>query len=149
MPLQRLNAEADAVIKLAQPIAREFEQEWVGTEHVLLAILQHNHSLAARVLNSFKVDEARARLTINQLIEKSKEDTWVFGRLPGSPHFKNVVARAIEEAQQLESKEVGAEHLLLALLREQGCIAERALLKMGITLKGCRDEIVRQLSTRA
>lgn len=146
MPMQRLARDAQTVNETAQRIAQEYEQEYVGTEHILLAVARERECAAAKVLARLGVDEKKAKATIDALIEKSKEDTWVFGRLPGSPHFKNVVALAIEECQQLEAKTVGSEHLLLGLLRERGCIAERALHKMGVTLKAAREEVVKLAS---
>lgn len=146
MRLQHLDGDAEAIMKTAQSIAREHDQEYVGTEHVLLAILRSPGTRAARVLLKLGVDEARGRAAVAELIQKSKEDTWVLGRLPGTPHFKNVVALAIEEATQLKSKSVGTEHLLLALIREQGCVADRALHKLGVRLKRVRDEVVQQFS---
>ncbi len=146
MPFQHLNADGKAIVKLANGIAYEFDLEYVGTEHILLAILRHGGGLGPKVLKKFKISEARARTAIEKLQQRDKEDTWVFGRLPGSPHFRNVMALAIDEATQLESKEIGSEHLLLALLREKGSLAQRVLSKSGLTLSGCREEIVRQLS---
>lgn len=145
-PLLRLDADADAVMKSAQQIAREYDLDYVGTEHVLLAILRRNSSVGAKVLAEMGVSEARAREQIDDLIQKSKEDTWVLGRLPGTPHFKNVVTLAIEEAGQLESGSVGTGHLLLALLREQGCVADRALHNLGVRLKAAREKVVQHLS---
>lgn len=146
MPFQHLNADGKAIVKLANEIAYEFGLEYVGTEHILLAILRHGGGLGPKVLKKFKISEARARTAIEKLQQRDKEDTWVFGRLPGSPHFRNVMALAIDEATQLESQEIGSEHLLLALLREKGSLAQRVLSKSGLTLSGCREEILRQLS---
>ena len=98
MPMPRLDADADAALKLANEIAHEFELEYVGTEHILLAILRHNGGLGPKILQAFKIDEARARAEIEKLMQRDKDDTWVFGRLPGSPHYKNVMALAIDEA---------------------------------------------------
>ena len=69
---------------------------------------------------------------MKDLVLKSAEETWVFGRLPGTPHFRNVMAIAIEEARQFESKEVCSEHMLLALAREEGSVAQATLLELGI-----------------
>lgn len=144
--LPSLNADAEAINKLAQKIAHEHEQEYVGTEHILLAVVQQPNCLAARVLLNLGVSADKAKAVVDSLLDKAKEDTWVFGRLPGSPHFRNVIANAIEEAKQLESKSVGSEHLLLGLLRERGCMAEKALHKLGITIAKVRDEVVKNLS---
>jgi len=144
-PLRHLAADAKAIVKLANQFAREFEQEYVGTEHILLAILRHDGSVGARVLAHFGVDEPNARAAVEDFVQSAKEDTWVFGRLPGSPNYRRVIELAIEEAAQLESKLIGSEHLLLALLHEKGTTGQRALAKLGVTLKSCRAEILRQL----
>ena len=82
MPMPCLDNDADAALKLANEIAHEFELEYVGTEHILLAILRHNKGLGPKVLRAFKIDESRARKEIDLLMQHDKEDTWVFGRLP-------------------------------------------------------------------
>ena len=146
MSLPTLDADADYVLKkLSQDVAREFDLEYVGTEHVLLAILRYNKGVAAKSLAVFGVTEPKARLEVERLIAKEMEDTWVFGRLPGSPHYRNVIALAISEAEQLESKSISTEHLLLALLREEGSTAQRVLAKLGVTLKACRTEVLKHL----
>jgi ATP-dependent Clp protease ATP-binding subunit ClpA len=146
MPYLRLDADADQIVKkLAQQIAQELGLDFVGTEHILLAILRHNKGVGAEVLSDFGVDEPRVRREIERLMKKGKEDTWVLGRLPGSPHYRNVVALAIDEATQLESQRIGSEHLLLGLLREKGSTAQRVLEKFGLTLANCRKKILGRL----
>jgi len=147
MAYLQLDKDAAKVVKkVAQEIAYEFELDYVGTEHILLAILRHGKGLGAEVLNSFGITEARARQTVEDVLKREMEDTWVFGRLPGSPHYRNVLAHAIDEATQLEARQIGSEHLLLALLREKGSTAQRVLSKLGFTLKNCRAQILKQLS---
>ena len=149
MSLPGFDPDADLVIKkLSQEIARDFELEYVGTEHVLLAILRHNRGIGAKVLQKAGVTEDKARLEVERIIEKDMEDTWVFGRLPGSPHYRNVVALAIDEATQLEARQIGTEHLLLALLREDNSTARLVLAKFGLTLAGCRAEVLKLLSAK-
>jgi len=141
-----MNPDASKIVALANEIAHEYELEFVGTEHVLLAILRHNGGIGASVLAKFGITEEKARAVIDDLVQRSKEDTWVFGRLPGSPNYRRVIEHAIEEASQLEAKQIGSEHLLLGLLRETGTTGQQALAKLGVTLKNCREEILRQLS---
>lgn len=149
MSYPRLNAVADEIVrKVAQEIAYEYGLDYVGTEHVLLAILRCNQGVGARVLARLGVDEARARRKLEEQMQRAKEDTWVFGRLPGSPHYRNVVALAIDEATQLEAREIGSEHLLLGLLREEGSTAQAILNDLGVTLSKCRAEVLKELSNR-
>ena len=146
MPLRRLDADARAVVNLANEIAHEFELEYVGTEHILLAILRHNANVGARVLTRLGLNEDKVREAIDELFRRAKEDTWVFGRLPGSPHYRNVIERAMEVAEQLESKAISPAHLLLALYHDKESTAQRTLTGLGVPLKKCRDAVLRELS---
>lgn len=139
---EHLSSRVDQVIKLANSIAREYEQEYVGTEHILLAIAREGTGVGARILKNRKASEARIKEEVEKLIRSRLEDTWVFGRLPGSPHFKNVIAHAIEEARQLKSREVCTEHLLLGLLAEKGCVAQQALKALGLSVKAVREDVL-------
>lgn len=129
------------VIKLANQIAREYEQEYVGTEHVLMAIQREGTGAGAKVLAKLGVTADKLRAEVDSLVKKQMEETWVFGRLPGTPHFKNVVATAISECQELGAKEVCTEHLLIALLKERGCIARKTLKSLGVTYEAVRDAL--------
>jgi ATP-dependent Clp protease ATP-binding subunit ClpC len=138
---ERLSPRVNEVIKLANAFAREYEQEYVGTEHILLAIAREGTGLGAKILKDAGADESRIRAEVDKLIKASLEDTWVFGRLPGSPHFRNVIARAIEEARALSNNEVCTEHLLLGLLAEKGCVAQAALKALGLSAKSGRNKV--------
>lgn len=142
--MQHLSNRVNQVVKLANRIAHEYDQEYVGTEHVLLAIAREGTGVGAQILFDNGADEDKLKAEVDKLIKASLEDTWVFGRLPGTPHFKNVVARAIEEAGKLNSKNVCTEHLLLGLLAEKGSVANGALRALGLSTKGIREEILKR-----
>ncbi len=144
--LPRSSHRVAEVIKLANQIAREYEREYVGTEHVLLAIAREGSGLGAAILKKHSISEAKLRREIDLLIKKQLEETWVFGRLPGTPHFKNVVASAIKECQEIGAKELCTEHLLLALLLEKGSVAYKALKAVGLTYDQAVKD-ARQLAT--
>lgn len=147
MSYPKLDKHADHILKsVAQEIAYEFGLDYVGTEHILLAILRHAQGIGAKVLHHFQINEERAREQVDEILKKDMEDTWVFGRLPGSPHYRNVMAIAIDEATQLESTQIASEHLLLALLRERGSTASRVLEAMGVTVVNARAETLRQIA---
>lgn len=142
---EKLTPKMSRVIELSQHIARDYDQEYVGTEHLLLAMLQEGTGIAAEILRERGITFARAKKAVDELIHKSLEDTWVFGRLPGTPHFRNVMAKAIEESRQLESKVVCTEHLLLALAREDGSVAQAALHQLGLRTGIIRQDIIKRL----
>lgn len=130
------------VIKIANRIAHEYDLEYVGTEHVLMAIQQEGTGIGAAVLAKHGITADRLRDEVDKLIKKQMEETWVFGRLPGTPHFKNVVAVAIEQCQQLEAPEVCTEHLLLGLLKERGSVAYKAAANLGLSYDVARADIL-------
>ena len=90
--------------------------------------------------------EDKVRAAIDELFRRAKEDTWVFGRLPGSPHYRNVIERAMEVAEQLESQSIGSAHLLLALYHDKDSTAQRTLSGLGVSQKKCRDAVLRELA---
>jgi ATP-dependent Clp protease ATP-binding subunit ClpC len=141
---EKFTERVNQVIKYANEIAREYDQEYVGTEHILLAILRAGASVGSTILERHGVNETICREEVDKLIKKRLEETWVFGRLPGTPHYRNVVATAIEQARQLESKEVCTEHLLLALAKEKGCVAARALKALGVSYKNIKAGVVQE-----
>jgi ATP-dependent Clp protease ATP-binding subunit ClpC len=140
---QHLSETAKDVLSLAENLAQQSNQEYVGTEHVLLAILEHGLGVGAQVLRNCSISPLAVRDQFAQLAKRSLEESWVFGRLPGTPHFKQVIAFAIEEAENVKDKKVGTEYLLLGLLREKDCVAEKALKNLGLTLARARKEIAR------
>jgi len=145
---ERLSKRVEHVVKLANQIAREYQQEYVGTEHVLLAIAREGRGVGAQVLAEHGIDETKLRRQIDELLKRSMEDTWVFGRLPGTPHYRNVIAKAIEEARKLKASEVCTEHLLLALLAERGSVAHNALRALGLKLTEARKAVARRCGAR-
>ncbi|MBI9017228.1 MAG: ATP-dependent Clp protease ATP-binding subunit [Phycisphaerae bacterium] len=138
---QHLTETAKDVLKLAQSLAHQDHLEYVGTEHILQAIIQKDTGVAIKVLKNKGVGLDELQDRIAQLVKRSNEETWVVGRLPGSPHFRGVVTLAIKEAEKFQDNVVGSEYLLLGLLRESGCIAEKALADFGITYKDIAGEV--------
>jgi ATP-dependent Clp protease ATP-binding subunit ClpC len=144
---EKLTPRMESIIKFAQRVARGYEQEYVGTEHLLLAILREGENVGAKILFDAGVDFDKAKKVVDRLIRDSLEDTWVFGRLPGTPHFRNVMSAAIEEARQLESKYVCAEHLLIALAREEGSVASATLAELKVTAPAIRQAITDRIDS--
>ena len=140
--LPKSSSNVSEVIRVANEIARAHDLEYVGTEHILLALARVNKGVGAEVLARHGVTAEKLRTEIDRLVENRKEETWVFGRLPGTPHFRNVVALAIEQCQQLESKELCTEHLLLALLKESGSTGNKALKNLGLTFDQARKDVL-------
>ena len=139
--LPRSSPRVAELVKISNQIAREYDQEYVGTEHLLLAIPRQSTGVGAGILEKRGVTAEKLKAEVDRLVKQSMEETWVFGRLPGTPHFKNVMARAIEQCQQLETDTVRTEHILLALLKERGSVACTALANLGVTYEDTRKVV--------
>ena len=146
--LPKASERVAEVVKLANVIAREYDQEYVGTEHLLLAIMREGTGKGATILKKNGIEEGAMRGEIDVLVMKRLDETWVFGRLPGTPHFKNVMALAIDQCQQLESTTVCTEHLLLGLLQERSSVAGQALKNLGLSFEQARADVL-ELSSAA
>lgn len=135
---QHLSETAKGVLQAAR---LQSNQEYIGTEHILLAILDLGIGIGAQVLHNCGVTYPAAKEQIDQFTKTSLDQSWVLGRLPGTPHFKQVIAYAIEEAEKARDTKVGTEYLLLGLLLERGCVAQRTLGQLGVTLELARTRI--------
>lgn len=135
---QHLSETAKHVLQAAHQLS---DQEYIGTEHILLALLDQGVGIGAQVLHNCGVTYPAAKEHVDHFIKTDMHETWVLGRLPGTPHFKQVIAYAIEEAEAAKDTKVGTEYLLLALLRERDCVAQRALAKLGVTLELARGKV--------
>ena len=138
---EHLSTRANKAMRLSQQIAREMNLEYVGSEHVLLGILEEGTGAGALLLKEAGLTRTRIREQVTKLTAQQVAETWVIGRLPGTPHFTNVIAKAIEQAQELRHNYVGPEHLLLGLLKEKGCVAQRILKKAGMNMSGVQKRI--------
>ncbi len=145
---EHLSTRANKAVKLSQQMAREMNLEYVGSEHVLLGILEEGTGAGALLLKESGVTRTTIRTQMTELTAQQMAETWVIGRLPGTPHFTHVIAQAFEQAQELGYNYVGPEHLLLGLLKEKGCVAQRILTKAGMSVGGVRKRINEMLAER-
>ena len=66
--------------------------------------------------------------------------------LPLSQESKRILASADQEAERLNDKRIGREHLLLGILREESCVAARVLRERGLRLDAFREEVPRSVA---
>jgi len=122
--------------------ALRFNHEYIGTEHILLALVKEGSGVGAAVIKNLDVDLRKVRLEVERLL-KSGPKTVTLGKLPQTPRVKKVIEYAIEEARNLNHNYVGTGHLLLGLLREQDGVAGQVLMNLGLRLEDVREEVRR------
>src|ERR1700755_2579544 len=143
---ERYTEKARRVIFFARYEASQFGSPYIETEHLLLGLLREDKALANRFLRSHAAIESirkqiEAHTTVREKVSTSVD-------LPLSHECKRVLAYGAEEAERLNHKHIGTEHLLLGLLREEKRFAAEILHERGLRLSQVREEIQRSSSER-
>ena len=130
-------------IDRADSAARELNQEFVGTEHLLLGLLSAEEGEAARALTR-NIDPAVLRSALASELPRGAEPPMVSGRLPLSPRAQRAINIGIVKAQSAGAANVSTRFALLALLEEPGPAIQRGLSDAG----GDLDELVQALAAK-
>ena len=142
-PFERFTERAKKVLALAQEEAESAGHKYIGTEHLLLALLREDEGLARAALAGLGVELDSTREAIGAALGTARRDV-VFQIVPTS-RVKKVIEIAFEEAQRMGDSSVGTHHLLFGLLLEGEGVAARILVDMGVTLEKARAEVERVL----
>ena len=137
---ERFTDRMRKVMQLANQEAGQFNQEYIGTEHILLGLVKEGSGVAAYVISSLGVDLRRIRLEVEKL-HQSGPDMVTVGKLPPTPRAKKVIEYAMEESRRLGHDFVGTEHMLLGLMREDEGVAAQVLMNCGLSMERVRAEI--------
>jgi ATP-dependent Clp protease ATP-binding subunit ClpC len=109
----------------AQQEARRMNQDFVGTEHLAMALLDLDDSEAGRILAQMNVESGYVRNQLQHALPSGKEPPVVSGNLPMSPKSQRLVTNAIVTAQAAGQAKVSTRFLLAALLAEaSGVVCE-------------------------
>jgi ATP-dependent Clp protease ATP-binding subunit ClpC len=103
---------------------------YVGTEHILAALVREGTGVAAEVLLANNVEAGKLQQMIEDLIAPG-EGTTVAERDGYTPRAQMILAHASDEAERFGSDAIGTEHILLSILKEGDCAASRLLNTLG------------------
>ncbi len=138
---ERFSDGARRAIGLANQEAQRLHHESIGTEHILLGLIEEGSGVATDILRALCIDLTRLRTEIEKNLPSGHEMV-TMGRLPFTPRAKKVIELAFEEARALGHNYVGTEHLLLGLLREREGVGAQALMEQGVTVDDVRAEVI-------
>ncbi len=139
--MEKFTQRARRVLSMAHEEAERARQGLIGTEHLLLALLEEEGGVAGRVLREFGLDSTRVREIILRVSGEGRHEG---GRIELAPETQQALEIALEEARKLGHNYVGTEHLLLSLPLAGGNGAE-VLRKLGITEEQVRRQVRRVL----
>ncbi len=137
----RFTDRAKKVMNLARQEAQRFNHEYLGTEHILLGLVQEGSGVAANVLKNMGIDLNKIRMEVEKIV-KTGPSMVTMGQLPFTPRAKKVLELSMEEAGNLGHNYIGTEHLLLGLIKENEGIAAQVLLNLGVKLEDVREEVL-------
>lgn len=122
--LREFTPRARSVIVRAHEEARALEHDRIGCEHILLGLVHEQHGLAARLFASADISVDRVR---EQVLSAVGAGAAVAPEVVFTRQAKKVLELAVREARSISHYFVGAEHILLGLLRQDEGLATRSL----------------------
>jgi ATP-dependent Clp protease ATP-binding subunit ClpA len=140
---ERFTDRARRVMVLAQEEARMLNQDYIGTEHILLGLIHEGEGVAAKALESLGISLDAVRQQVEEIIGQGQQAP--SGHIPFTPRAKKVLELTQREARALGHDYVGTEHILLGLVREGDGVAAQVLVNMGADLNRVRQQVVQLL----
>jgi ATP-dependent Clp protease ATP-binding subunit ClpA len=122
---ERFTNTARRVVVLSQEEARRLKHNYIGTEHILLALLAKDSGIPVRVLEAFGMSLPATRQEVIDIVGVGKRAPE--GHIPFTPRAKKVLELSLREALELKSESIGTEHLLLGLIREGSGVAVQVM----------------------
>lgn len=132
--MERYTPQAKEALSLAVGMAESLNHGYVGTEHLLIGLLQEGTGVAARVLEENGVEESKVVELVSQLISPNTS-VQMAENAAYTPRARRVIENSYREAVRFKAAQIGTEHILIAILRERDCVASRLLNTMGISVQ--------------
>ena len=132
--MERYTPQAKEALSLAVGMAESLNHGYVGTEHLLIGLLQEGTGVAARVLEENGVEESKVVELVSQLISPNTS-VQMAENAAYTPRAHRVIENSYREAVRFKAAQIGTEHILIAILREGDCVASRLLNTMGISVQ--------------
>ena len=129
----RFTKSAQKALDCAERTAKSLGHNYVGTEHILLGLLK-TKGVASEVLQENGVETEKIQQLIEELLSVGNVAT-VIGQAEFTPRAQSVIEKSVAEAERLGSAVAGTEHILIALLKENDCVAVRVLNTKGINVQ--------------
>jgi ATP-dependent Clp protease ATP-binding subunit ClpC len=140
----RFTPRARKALALAEDAARAVPHDYVGTEHVLLGLIDEGGNLAVKVLETLGIELTDLRAEL--LGSMGPPSDPVEGRIPFTPLAKQVLEATTVEARGLAHNYIGCEHVLLGLIATEKGLASEVLRRMGVERLTTRRAVITALS---
>ena len=135
--------KAKKVIEIANDISIELGHNYIGTEHILYGLVKEGEGIAAKVLNNKGITDEKVRVKIEELLGVGREIKETLGF---TPRTKRVLENAFLEAKRIGYNYIGTEHLLLAILKEEDCVAVRVIVELNVEVPKIYNKIAKVIN---
>ncbi|QAT62705.1 MULTISPECIES: ATP-dependent Clp protease ATP-binding subunit [Tissierellales] len=139
----RFTESAQKVMLLAQQEAQKLRHNYVGTEHLLLGLLEEDEGIAAQSLKNAGLNVDILREQIIKAVGYGSYETDILGF---TPRTKRVFELGFLEARNLGNNYIGTEHILLGLLEEGEGVAVVVLRSLGVDVEKLREDVIEMLT---
>ncbi|MDR1447593.1 MAG: ATP-dependent Clp protease ATP-binding subunit [Candidatus Ancillula sp.] len=119
------------VIVLAQKYANEYGNNFIGTEHVLLALIEVKDGLASKILSELGVKSENVRDKFSEIFNKYDKSSTSAPQF--TPRVKRVLEISLKKALELKKTYISTEHILLGIITEGEGVAMKILADLGVT----------------
>ncbi len=140
----RFTEGAKKALALAQESAKQLGHNYVGSEHLLMGLIREGDGAAAKALYRFGVSESDVATKSEAIVGRG--DYHFTDSFGSTPRTKKILELSLYEAKLHKNNYIGTEHILLAMLSEQGCVAVRILSELGVDLSSLKKHIEQGLS---
>jgi ATP-dependent Clp protease ATP-binding subunit ClpC len=144
---ERFTDQSRRVMVFMQESARELQHNYMGTEHLLLGLLEKKDHVAGVALAELGVTQDAVKAQVFEIIGQGRYSIPTGQQLPYTPRVKKVLELGLRESLQLGHSHIGPEHLLLAIAREDEGVAAQILNKLGATQVKLRQAVLKRLGT--
>jgi hypothetical protein len=141
---QAFTASAREILELGGNEARGFGHDFIGTEHLLLGLLESKTGFVPGIMERMGVDSKIVRSEIEKIVGNGLVQP-ASHSLPYTPRVKKALRLAAIESSALNQTQVGTEHIFLGLLMEGGGVAALVLKSLGVNIQRVREQILMQL----
>ena len=130
----RFTKQAQEALSHAADTAAMLGHGYIGSEHLLLGLIQTEGSLASTILINNEVTDERVTNLVYQLIAP---DSQISVKEPTgyTPRVRRILENASKEAVRFKSELIGTEHILISILKESESVAARLLNTIGVSIK--------------
>jgi ATP-dependent Clp protease ATP-binding subunit ClpC len=141
--LGRFTPRARQSLTLAESAARDASHNFVGTEHLLLGMIDEGGNLGVKVLAALDVEPVDLRAELVASMEPPA--TSPEGHIPFTPLAKRTLEATAKEALALGHNYIGCEHILLGLLSTEAGLASKVMRRIGLELRTTRRAVIAAL----